>query len=519
MQPMVPCKRHLLIPFLITVLTVLTALPLSARQSKSAKPAASAQTASASHAQAARPGAKNDPSQVGSWAAPVNLGVIAIHAALLHTGKVLAWWYPQGTNVNSPAKLYDTATGKIKDVTVPFSGDFFCSGHTILSDGRVLVTGGLLGNPHPGVPDDGIAATAIFDPASETWSQGTPMNLARWYPTDVELPSGQILTLTGKNEHAVIDLPLEQYDPAAGSWTLLSPSANIPRGSDTYLKMKVLTNGKIFMAGSNAATYTFDPVTNLWTLTATMNFGNRYHGAAVLLPGLTKAFTAGGTMDHSGGGATATAEMIDLSAATPQWTYVSPMHIPRYHANLVILADGTLLEVGGAQTQRYSDPVQVPELYDPATDTWTEMATQTNARTYHSTALLLPDGTVWSAGSDDPLNKTAGHTYEIFSPPYLFKGDRPSISSAPTSISYGQRFKVTTPDAANVRKVALVRAGSTTHDNDFDQRYVTLDFVRGNGKLSVAAPPNANYAPPGWYLLVIVNSSGEPSVMPFLQLM
>lgn len=520
MRTTVSGRRSLLISLLLSALAVLIVLPLSARQSKSAKSAAGGQTTSHRNALVASQGAKSDPSQVGSWTAPVNLGVTSIHAALLHTGKVLAWWYPQGDNVNSPAKLYDTVTGKTKDVTVPFPGDFFCSGHTILADGRVLVTGGLLGNPHPGVPDDGITATAIFDPGSETWSQGTPMNLARWYPTDIELPSGQTLTLTGKNEHAFIDLPMEQYDPATEAWTLLPSSANLPQqSSDTYLKMKLLTNGKIFMAGSDADSYTFDPSTNRWALTATMKFGNRYHGAAVILPGLTKVFAAGGTANHAGGSPTATAEVIDFSAPTPQWSFVSPMNIPRYNSNLVILADGTLLEVGGAQTERYGTPVMIPELYDPNIDTWTEMAAQTDSRPYHSTALLLPDGTVWSAGSDDPTKKIAGHSYEIFSPPYLFKGARPSITSAPTSITYNQKFTVTTPDAASVTKVSLVRPGSTTHDNDFDQRYVVLDVKHGTGKLSVTAPPNANYAPPGWYMLVLVNSSGVPSVMPFLQLM
>lgn len=513
MPPMVPRKRRFL-TVVVTSLAVMLTVPLSARQAGPSRP----HTSPAPQMQPAAPGVHPDASQVGAWSAPADLGVIAIHSALLHTGKVLAWWYPLGDAVNSPARLFDPKTKDIKDVTIPFAGDFFCSGHTILSDGRVLVTGGLLGNPHPHVLDKGHPLTAIFDPASETWSQGASMNRSRWYPTDIALPDGKVLTLTGKDENALITLNMEMYDPAANTFSLLPPRANVPRQNDTYVKMKVLTNGKIFMAGSGAKTYTFDPTTNTWSLTATMNFGDRYHGAAVIMPDLNKVFVAGGTHDHSGGGATGTAEIIDLSAQTPLWTFVNPMHMPRYHANLVILADGTFLEVGGAQTSRYGTPVQVPELYDPATDTWTEMATQTNPRTYHSTALLLPDGSVWSAGSDDPANDASGHTYEIFSPPYLFKGLRPTITAAPTSITYNQKFTVVTPSVGNISKVALIRPASTTHDNDFDQRYVVMNFIRANGKISVAAPPDANHAPPGWYMLVLVGTNGVPSIMPFLQL-
>jgi hypothetical protein len=517
-------KRSLLTaPILMITLTFLLALPLSAQHQHpmAPKPETSRQ---ASQVKQMNVGPKLAPNAGGSWSAPVDMGVIAIHAALLHTGKVLAWWYPLGQNVNAPAGLLDLKTGATKDVTIPFAGDFFCSGQTIMADGRVLVTGGLNGNPYPGVPDYGIPLTAIFDPATETWTQGTSMNLARWYPANVEMANGKILTLTGKDEGGIrIQTQMEVYDPSTATWTILPSSANIPSTSDTYLKMKVLPNGRIFMAGANAQTRLFNPLTNRWAPGGVLNFGNRYHGAVVLLPGtaaqpLIKVLTAAGTTAYPGGGATATAEVIDFSAPTPAWTYINPMNIPRYNANLVLLADGTVLIVGGAQAKKYTDPVHIPELYDPNTGVWTEMATQTAARTYHSTALLLPDGTVLSAGSDDPDNHATDFAYEIFSPPYLFKGARPVISSAPTSLTYNQQFTITTADAASIKSVAVVRPAATTHDNDMDQRYVPLKFQRGNGLLKAIAPLNSNYAPPGWYMLVIVNTNGVPSVMPFLQL-
>ena len=145
------------------------------------------------------------------------------------------------------------------------------------------------------------------------------------------------------------------------------------------------------------------------------------------------------------------------------------------------------------------------------------MASQVARRGYHSTAMLLPDGRVLSAGSDDFAKPDNSQTVEIFSPPYLFNGPRPSITAAPASVKYGAALAITTPDAASITRVALIRPAAVTHANNFDQRYVDLSFTVGNGVINATAPPNSNYAPPGYYMLVVVNSSGVPSVMPFIR--
>ena len=142
------------------------------------------------------------------------------------------------------------------------------------------------------------------------------------------------------------------------------------------------------------------------------------------------------------------------------------------------------------------------------------MAAQTAPRMYHSTALLLPDGRVLSAGQSSGKYENTG---EIFSPPYLFMGPRPVISTAPGTLGYGQPFTVTTPQAASISQVALVKAGTVSHSNNFDQRYVNCTFTTSSGTLSVTSPPNANDAPPGWYMLFLVNSTGVPSVASWVQ--
>ena len=213
----------------------------------------------------------------------------------------------------------------------------------------------------------------------------------------------------------------------------------------------------------------------------------------------------------------APAEVIDFSTPEPTWQYTGSMNIARMNENLVLLADGTVLAVDGARGVAYANPFLTPELYNPATGTWTELAPQVGHRAYHSTAAVLPDGRVISAGSDDKGEYE--QTYEIYSPPYLFHGARPTITSSPATLSYGTQFTITTPDASTIARVALLRPSATTHADDMDQRYVDLTFTIGSGQITANAPVNANHAPPGYYMLVIVNSKGIPSVMPFVQVM
>jgi hypothetical protein len=470
----------------------------------------------------------SSPATMGQWAAPVNFCpsdpcLVGANAAVLRTGKVLFYYYPAGGKQNSQAVLLDPVTGTVTDVSLPVSRDIFCSGLSILPNGKVLVTGGVLEGTNHGshIDNDGTTSTMLFDPELSTWSVGNDMSYARWYPSSIELSDGTVIELSGSDETGLkIQLALESYNYTTGTWTVLPATANMPGTLvQTYPRMSLLPSGKVFMSSPNPQSYLFDPSTNTWTLVAATNFGYRYFAPHVLLPGQEKVLVAGGSLTHANGGSasTPTAEVIDMSATHPAWNYTSSMTYSRYNENLVLLADGTVLAVGGGGGfGEYTNPILTPELYDPKTAQWTVMAPQTVQRTYHSTAVLLPDGRVVSSGSDN--HASAQITYEIYSPPYLFKGARPVIQSPPTSLTYGTKFNITTADASTITRVALVRPGATTHADDFDQRYVDLPFTVGAKGIQATAPANGNQAPPGFYMLVIVNSSGVPSVMPFLQL-
>ena len=248
--------------------------------------------------------------------------------------------------------------------------------------------------------------------------------------------------------------------------------------------------------------------------------------------------------------ATDTAEILDLSEPRPRWRYVGadptaadydpqvcprPMRYRRVMPDAVLLPDGKVLVVSGGTTGQSggfmahvpgptgipdmgaTGPVRNPELFDPETESWEVMCPKPLDRLYHATALLLPDGRVLVAGHDGFLNMepydSSRYELEIYSPPYLFRGPRPTIRSAPTEITYGQRFAISTPDAADLRSVALVRASSITHQINTDQRHVKLQVASIQGdQLVLEAPPNGAVAPPGYYMLFIVNARGVPSV-------
>jgi hypothetical protein len=160
------------------------------------------------------------------------------------------------------------------------------------------------------------------------------------------------------------------------------------------------------------------------------------------------------------------------------------------------------------------------EIYDPATDTWTLTAASSVPRLYHSTAVLLPDGRVVTAGGNpeggthvewdnDPEEEMR---LEVFSPPYLFKGARPQITNAPESWAYGQKIDIATPQSGSLKWAHIIRPCVTTHSFDGSQRLVDLQIVSQAGTtVKVNVPGNRNFAPPGWYMLFIVNNGGIPS--------
>jgi len=448
------------------------------------------------------------PSPQGQWGPLTTSPIVSIHTVLLNDGKLLQW---DGWKTPEPTYLYDPAAGTYTEITAPSS--IFCGGNTKLPDGRVIVAGGF-GVGVTGML--GIVDTNVFNPATQTWTRMANMHLPRWYPDLTELPDGRYVAISGNSTDSSTwaDTP-EVYDPAANTWTLLPGISTSQVHESEYPFSYLAPNGKVFTIGpSEDVSYWLDPNAQTWTPVGASGVVN---GSSVMyLPG--KILYSGGSANvTSGTPSLANTSVIDLTAASPAWHATAPMNYARDYHTLTMLADGRVLAVGGGQT---SDQMQITsgvlpaEIWDPATQQWTTIGSIAAARNYHSTAVLQPDGTVLLSGGGHPetLSDPGEFSAQVYSPSYLFNGPRPTITAAPATAQYGSTMTVSTPDAANIGAVNLVSFGADTHQSDMDQHFVPLSFTAGSGTLSIKAPASGAIAPPGDYMLFVVNKSGVPSV-------
>jgi hypothetical protein len=456
---------------------------------------------------------------VGEWrtlaqAMPIN----PLHVALLRTGRVLivAGSENDPTVTTYRAAVWNPSSGAFSVQTIPW--DLFCNAMSFLPDGRVLTTGGNLQYN----PFRGIRTTTIFDPATEAFAQAQDMARGRWYPSNVALPDGRTMTFSGWLETGGTNNAVEIYT-VPGGW---SAQRFAPFTPPVYPWLHLLPDGRVFQSGAQVASHVFNPGPQTWTTNvARMGHANeRTYGSSVLLPLRPGEGYRPRIMIMGGDNpATAGAEIIDLSQAAPAWRPLPSMSAPRIQMSAVLLPTGTVLALGGsAQNNTASTASLAADLFDPGSETWTPAGRMARARMYHSVALLLPDATVWVAGSN-PQQGSWDNTMEVYRPAYLFTSGgalaaRPAISGTPGAVGYNAAFQVTTPNAADIASVALVRPGSSTHAFDFEQRLVNLNFTAGAGALALTSPPNANVAPPGYYMLFLVNHAGVPSVAAWVQL-
>jgi Domain of unknown function (DUF1929)/Glyoxal oxidase N-terminus len=477
--------------------------------------------------------ASAQPNLQGQWSTEPNLMPInPIHVVLLPNGKLLIVagsgncpptqsGCPSGPPYNqangSGALLWDPATETYTQ-WFSVSWDMFCNALVLLPDGRALVNGGNLQYD----PFHGAAKNSIFDPATNTFTDIANMAHGRWYPTLLTLGDGRLMTFSGINESGSTNHAVEYYDPASG-WSTEYTSSWIP---DLYPRLHLLPTGKVLYSGAQTGSRLFDPSTQTWGSTfAITNYGNtRTYGSSVLLP-LTLGNNYGAKILILGGHnpATSTTEILDMRASPPRWVYGPNMSQGRIEMNAVLLPDGKVLAVGGSVNDEDSTTSSYnADLYDPVTNTFSSAGKNAYPRLYHSVAVLLPDATVWLAGGN-PSRGSYTKQIEIYKPPYLFNADgsaatRPTITGAPSSVGYGNAFTVNTPDAANISSVVLVRNPAVTHAFNMDEREVQLSYTAGSGSLTVTAPPHGNIAPPGYYMLFILNSAHVPSVARFVQI-
>ena len=480
-------------------------------------------------------------------AAGENIDVV--HAAMLHTGKVLFIEAACGLPA-SRTPLWDAMNRITVAINIPTSptNNLYCSGHSFLSDGKLLVVGG--GGESNQFPKN---AAWLFDPSSETWDftrdkttgitpgPRTYLNDERWYPTVVSLGDEPGRSLIASGSLATLGcgttgtpMAMEMYTESTGKFTRITTSGD-KFFRPTYPGLHLLPGGEIFFApvgfrnygpsgpgdcagNEPSAYFDFNPtdiMAGTWTDIGGTN--DRTKGMSVLLLSPTYPFAqvitvGGGNLNKS-----RTYQSINLSTLSPSWSASENLPMAsgqiqptsRVNVNLVLLPDGTVFMSGGNSTA--GEPCWI---YNPATNVWSEMDESPRERGYHSHALLLPTGEVMSCGWLD-------NTIEVFSPPYMFR-TRPVIAASPSLVHHGHQFTIDTPDASQITKVVLVRPMAPTHNTDSEQKVIQLLFHQAGSNQLSATMPNGwhphSTAQRGYYMLFILNDDGVPSIANWIYL-
>jgi hypothetical protein len=475
----------------------------------------------------------------GTWAKTSNPSPVrAVHAALLRTGKVLLI-AGSGNDPNQFAAgsfktaIYDPTTDTMRsDVATPY--DLFCSGHAFLPDGRLLVAGGTTAYQTDTSPYKGEKRVSIFDPVSETYQTAPSMAIGRWYPTVVSRGDGSLVAVAGFDDNAQHSNTFQTYSPTTNTWSANKPIGTWPSGvgvySPLYPSLHLLADGRlfysgvhVFAAGPGTPPFTWNTTTNQVSWMANppaLDADRRDQGASVLLPPAQRqrVMVIGGGHEENANVAVNTTAVIDMSQPNPTYTAGPPIDTAKMYVSAVILPDGRVLETGGATGYRMfegSQTVNSAQILDPTTMQWTKAADPTVGRTYHSGALLLPDGRVLTFGGN-PRDGSFEMNLEIYSPTYMTK-TRPKITTAPSGAAYGASFAVSTD--MQIGSAVLIRPSAVTHSSDSDQRSVDLGLtnVTASGA-TLTVPANPNLTPPGWYMLFVRDASGTPSVAKWIHI-
>ncbi|MGB0866662.1 MAG: galactose oxidase-like domain-containing protein [Granulosicoccaceae bacterium] len=484
----------------------------------------------------------SDPQTMGMWGDLIAWPHVPVHAASLYDDTVVTWSsnetrdFVQQVSQSTWSAVFDVATETFVSSDNP-THDMFCAGTSMLEDGSVLASGG---NP--------VAfQTSGFDPQTKTWSALSPMSQQRWYGTNVLTGRGDVLTSFAKGAQETPEL----YKPIANTWQDL-PNADMSAMRDEqdlgnaltannsaslqwYAFLHTAPDGRIFNSG---------PLTELhWYETEGQGSVDqagsapdqnyeyaRQYGSAVMYD-VGKLLVSGGSdprvsglVDSGDSGqplsSTATAFVVDINGATPHLETIDDMHTRRSSHNSVIMPTGEVFVVGGTRTGvLFNDTGNAwwPEIWNPDTRQWREVAIQSVARSYHSWALLMRDGRILSGGGglcgDCPANHPDAQFYY---PPYFFTQNgqaatRPAIISADTVATVGSEIAMSTD--VEVSQFNLIRLSSVTHSINSDQRFIPLAFERSSsGQYSATLSSNTNILLPGMYWLFAIDSSGTPSV-------
>ncbi len=467
----------------------------------------------------------------GTFGTAFEWPIIPIHTVLLPDGRVLSY----GTDTAGTQSgllyyaLWDPSLGVGADamqVLDNVSGtDTFCVGQALLPNGNVLLVGG-----DRTVNDQrnfGLNDVNIFTPADNVLNrQSQSMVYQRWYPTVITTGDGEEVVIGGRIDKSmpkwVPPLPAtfastpEVYNPSTGWRTLTNATSEPAYGKSStdnwsYPHAWLAPSGKITVLTNSGDIYELDKkgagkVKKV--VAGGLSISKQFNSAVMYAPGKVLSIRTGGL-----------ASLVDLNNSPPTITQTAAMSQGRFYGNATVLPNGLVWANGGSSKgNKLAGAAYHSEMWDPATGNWTISATAAKPRLYHSISMLMPDGTVLTAGGGAPgpvMNLNA----EIYYPPYLYKtdgsgqlADRPTIATAPASGTWGQNIGMSMATGDTVSRVTAVRFGGVTHAFSTEQRFQDLVFSQAGADLNVSLPATPNTAPPGYYMLFAFNAAGVPSV-------
>ena len=369
----------------------------------------------------------------------------------------------------------------------------------------------------------------IYNVKQEKFVKVNSMNYARWYPTLAELGNGMDMAMSGLDNIGQITMNSESFNPSTNTWTV-GPS----RGFPTYPATFLTESGQLFFTGSNSG---YGPATAAWRTPGFWNVNTNVFtpvpgipdpedletSASVLLPPAQKQ-----TLMVLGGGgvgqsnlSTARTALIDTSAPNPHWVQGPNLAEPTRYPITVLLPNDEVLVTGGSKYYRgmHGSDNRDTRIYNVATNSFSWAANSITGRDYHSGGILLPNGSVLTLGGNplygnaqDTEPQTFNQEIDVYYPPYMFQGGRPSIESAPKVMEPSRSYLVKVNDPASIQYLRLMRPDNPTHVTDVNARSIAVNFSQaGNGYLRITIPSNSNVIPPSYYLLFAVNGKGVPS--------
>lgn len=466
---------------------------------------------------------------LGEWGNIINWTPhIPVTAATLPDGRLLTFssnqrtTFPVGAEFTYAA-VWNPKTGAFTEINNS-RHDMFCGGTVMLPDGRVVINGGR----------NTTRLSSIFDWRTSAWSALPNMNDGRWYNTSVALTDGSVFTVTGDGGTNTAERWTQ-----AGGWQRLTgiPWQDVVAEPGYVTRwhplMVVAPDGRLFHGG---------PTRRMNWVTANGNGSLTYSGVNV--PGVlypkegcfamydeARILVAGGSIntntnpsDGSTGTSGKAAFTIDIRTGTPVVAMTAAMKYARQFCNSVILPNGEVMVIGGNTSGlKFNDTgsILTPEIWNPVTGQWRDMAPMNVPRNYHSLALLLPDGRVWSGGGGLAGNSADHRDAQIFTPPQLYTAagalaPRPQISDAPAAIGSGQVFNVQA--STGVTRFTFIKMSSQTHSMNTDLRFLELPFTSpAAGSYQVTASPNLNVMTPGYWMLFAHYASGVYSEARIIQ--